>query len=154
MQMPTPTDAHKRMARLAGDWTGPENVHPSPWDPNGFKATGHSRNRVALDGFVVLHDYEQSRDGKVLFRGHGVFSFDPKAGHYLLHWFDVMGSNPNVYTGDFQGDVLSMTSPAHGGHTRCVFDLSQPNAYTFEMAMSQDGKSWKTIMDGRYTKSA
>lgn len=152
MEMPTPTAQHRKLEKMAGDWTGPENVHPSAWDAKGFSATGHSRNRVALNGFALVHDYEQSRDGTVLFRGHGVFSYRPEDDRCLLHWFDTMGSNPNVYTGAFDGDVLTMTSNAHGGHTRCVFDLSEPNAYTFEMAMSQDGKTWQTLMDGRYTK--
>ena len=154
MDMPTPTESHKKLARLAGEWTGPETMHPSPWDPKGFKASGHSLNRVALGGMALIHDYEQARDGRVMFRGHGVFTYNPKEDRFVLHWFDAMGAGVNVYTGTFEGDVLSMTSDSHGGHSRCVFGFSAPNEYTFEMALSQDGEHWKTIMDGRYTKSA
>jgi|GEM_PF-3960233 len=76
MQMPKPTDAHRKLEKLAGSWHGEEQISPSPLDPVGGKAFGRLTNRLALDGFVVLQDYEQERDGVVNFRGHGVFGWD------------------------------------------------------------------------------
>ena len=65
-----------------------------PWDPQGGKATGRIRSRVALSGFALINDYEQERDGKVTFTGHGVFTFDPKEDLYTLTWFDCHGRAP------------------------------------------------------------
>ena len=45
MEMPTVTDSHKRLHRLAGSWLGQETMHPSPWDPKGGAATARVENR-------------------------------------------------------------------------------------------------------------
>lgn len=62
MDMPQPTDAHRKLARLAGEWTGEEKVFPSEWDPEGGVALGRTSARVALGEFAVVTDYEQERD--------------------------------------------------------------------------------------------
>lgn len=80
MEMPRPTEAHRRLHALAGDWTGTEKMHPSPWDPQGGTAEGRVQNRVALDGFAIVQQYEQRRGGQISFSGHGVFSWDAAAG--------------------------------------------------------------------------
>src|ERR1051325_8115641 len=104
MEMPKPTEAHQKMASLAGHWTGSEKMHPSPWDPAGGTATGRADNRLALDGFALLHDYVQERNGAVSFQGHGVLTFDSREHCYLMHWWDSMGFGANVYKGDFAGN--------------------------------------------------
>ena len=65
MEMPIPSDGHRKLEKIAGQWEGEETMHPSPWDLQGGKATGHIRSRVALSGFALINDYEQERDGKV-----------------------------------------------------------------------------------------
>ena len=62
--------------------------------------------------FALINDYEQERDGKITFTGHGVFTYDPKADPYTLTWFDCMGVPPEVFKGRFDGDILKL---AHGG---------------------------------------
>ena len=92
MEMPTPGDAHRRLEVLVGTWIGEETMHPSPWDPQGGVADGTIENRLALDGFNVIQEYTQSRDGQQTFAGHGVFGWDGQRGCYTLHWFDTMGT--------------------------------------------------------------
>ena len=153
MEMPKPGPAHQQLAKLAGHWTGSEKMHPSPWDPQGGMATGKVTNRVALDGFNVIQDYEQVRDGAVTFRGHGVFSVDAESGQSTLHWWDSMGCTASLFTGSWKGDTLVMTSKSPMGWSRCSFALAG-SRYTFAMEMSQDGKQWAPAMDGSYTKGA
>ena len=69
-------------------------------------------SRVALNGFALINDYEQERDGKISFSGHGVFTYDPKEDSYMLVWVDCMGAPPEIFKGQFEGDVLKL---AHGG---------------------------------------
>jgi hypothetical protein len=76
--MPKPGPEHKQIAKLAGKLgRRGEARAPSPFDAKGGTAKARVTNRLALDGFIVTQDYEQERDGKVSFRGHGVFGFDP-----------------------------------------------------------------------------
>ena len=65
MEMPKPGSPHQKLQRLSGKWTGEEKMHPSPWDPKGGAATGRILNRLSLDGFVVVQDYEQERSGNI-----------------------------------------------------------------------------------------
>jgi len=152
MDMPKPTPAHEKLAKLIGRWSGPETMPAGPWAPGGGTALGRVENRAALDGFVVIQDYAQERDGEVIFRGHGVFGWNSGVGQYTLHWFDSMGMGMNEYHGDFEGDVLSLTSDSPMGKSRAVFDLGAAGRYTFRMELAQDGRAWTTFMEGAYTR--
>ncbi len=153
MDMPTPTEAHKKLEKLAGSWTGQDILHPSPWDPKGGKAIGRIERRMALDGFVMLEDYEQERDGKISFRGHGVYSYDPVEGRYTVHWWDSMGMRVNVYHGQFEGDVLEIVCENETGHSRITTDLSEPGVLGFLMDHSQDGVEWSRCMESVYERT-
>ena len=152
MEMPKPTEAHRKLAALAGRWTGTETIPPCPWDPKGGTAVGRCENRIAADGFILVHDYEQERNGAVTFRGHGVFTHDAAVNCYLLYWWDSMGVAANVFKGNFNGDTLQMTCVDHQGHSRTTWGFPAPNTYSFRMEMSQDGQQWMTMMEGDYTR--
>jgi hypothetical protein len=150
--MPKPTEQHEKLKRLAGQWQGEEKMYPSDWDPKGGVATGRQSTRVSLDGFAVVSDYEQERDGRITYSGHAVWTYDAKEKQYLMHWFDSMGSPPEVFKGDFQGDVLTVIS--HGGpmNARMTYDFSQGSKLKSKMEMSPDGKNWNTFFDATYEK--
>src|SRR2546428_8728832 len=69
IQVPKLTQAHEKLKTLVGTWRGTETIHPSPFDKKGGQATGIVNNRLAIDGFAVIQDYEQQRDGRTNFRG-------------------------------------------------------------------------------------
>ncbi|MGE3525433.1 MAG: DUF1579 family protein [Gemmatimonadales bacterium] len=153
MDMPKPSPGHQKLKRLAGKWEGEETMYPSEWDPAGGTATGRSTSRLALNGFVLITDYEQERDGNITFSGHGVMSFDPESGDYTLHWFDSMGSPPEVFTGHFEGDRLIVAHGGPGMHARLSWDMSDPQSMVSSMEMSEDGNTWKTLFDARYRRT-
>jgi hypothetical protein len=82
MEMPKPTEEHRKLHVLAGDWVGDEKLSPSPWGPGG-PAVGRYRGRVDMDGFFVVQDYVEEKDGRTVFRGHGVFGYDAQAKEYI-----------------------------------------------------------------------
>lgn len=127
-------------------------MHPSPWDPDGGVARGRNANRMGLGGFALISDYEQEREGSITFTGHGVYTYAPDDDRYTLHWFDSIGSPPEVFTGGFDGDVLTL---AHGGgvHVRLAYDFSQPGALGARMEMSRDGAEWKILFEGVYHRT-
>jgi hypothetical protein len=152
MQMPKPAPGHKRLERLAGHWEGEERMHPSQWDPKGGTAIGLVKNRLALNGFALISDYEQTRDGALTFSGHGVFSYNPKEETYTLYWFDCMGSPPELFRGRFDGDVLTVAHGGPGMHVRMTYDLTDSSHMGSRMEMSQDGISWNVLFEGRYER--
>ncbi|MFQ5718590.1 MAG: DUF1579 family protein [Acidobacteriota bacterium] len=151
--MPRPGAAHARLEKLVGTWRGEEKMSPSPWMPEGGTAIGEVTNRIAMDGFNVVQDYTQTRDGTVSFRGHGVFGWDDTRKEYTLHWFDSMGMPPNVFRGSFDGDTLTLSSHDPRVHSRTVFDFGAPGSYRFKMEMSQDGNAWHAMMEATYSRT-
>jgi hypothetical protein len=154
MEMPKPNEAHRRMEKLVGSWSGEEHMHPSPWDPAGGAARARVTNHTALDGFAVIQDYEQERGGGVSFRGHGVFRWDAPAGEYVFHWFDSSGMQPTEFRGGFDGDVLTVTHGNEQGHARAIFDLRPEGRYLYRMEVSGDGQSWLPFMEGDYRRES
>ena len=152
MDMPKPSPGHLKLEKLAGHWEGEERMHPSQWDPKGGTAVARMKSRIALSGFALISDYEQERDGRITFAGHSVFTFNPKEAVYTLHWFDCMGSPPEVFAGRFEGDVLTVSHGGPGMHARLMYDLSDPQELQSGMEMSQDGANWRRLFDGRYRR--
>lgn len=150
MEMPKPTDAHRRFAMMAGNWSGSEIMHPSPFDPEGGTATAVTMSRVALDGFTLIGDYQQQRHGVVTFQGHSVWTYDAKDQCYTMYWWDSMGSPVNVFRGNFDRDTLTMTCTEHSGTWRLTYDYSSPGILKSKMEISQDGQNFNTFFEGTY----
>ena len=72
---PTPLEEHRKLAAFAGEWSGEEMVYPSRWVAGG-PATSHVVARIDLNGFDLIQDSRQTRDGKESFATHGVFTYD------------------------------------------------------------------------------
>jgi len=152
MDMPKPTPAHDRLKKFVGTWKGTETLSPSPWDPKGGTATSIVENRLTLDGFAVVQEYTQMRGDAVSFRGHGVITYNAHEKCYLMHWFTSMGTPPNVYRGDFEGDVLKLTNRYATGFSRVDWNLGPEREYSFRMEISPDGSRWEPMMVGTYTR--
>jgi len=60
---PTPLEEHRRLAVFAGEWNGEEMVYPSRWNAGG-PATSLVTAKMALNGFYLIQDTVQMRDGK------------------------------------------------------------------------------------------
>lgn len=155
MEMPKPGPEHARLAAMIGHWVGEETMHPSPWLPQGGKAKGKSTSRVACEGFCVVTDYVQEREGRVTYVGHGVFGWDRRQQRYLQHWSDSAGGMPaRVTTGTWEGDTLTFTDQMHGGHMRFVYRFTSPDSYEFRIDSSPDGVNWTPFVEARYVRAA
>jgi hypothetical protein len=152
MQTPKPSDAHQMLSRLVGRWQGEERLYPGPWETRGGKALARVENRSALDGFAVVQDYEQAREGTVRVRGHGVFSWDDPHQCYTMHWVDSMGLPPSEYKGSLNDNILTLTSANPQGQSRATFNLQQEGKYKFLMEVSPDGHQWFPMMEGIYSR--
>jgi hypothetical protein len=150
MDLPKPSDAHHKLKKLAGKWTGEETWHPSKLEPKGAKASATFNFHPEIDGFFLLADYDERIEGKPGIRGHGVVGWDPKEKVYTLHWFDNFGNPPATPgRGQWKGDTLAFEQDHHG---RTIFELDGKDALNFRIEMSEDGKSWNRILDGKYRR--
>ena len=149
MEMPEPAAGHRELEKIAGHWEGEETMYPSPWDPKGGTALGRLNARIALNGFALISDYEQERDGKRTFTGHGVFSYDPKTDTYTLVWVDCMGAPPEIFKGSFEEGVLKLAHGGPGMHVRLTYDVSEPDCLRRSLEVSEDGREWKRFLEAR-----
>ncbi|HEU4663763.1 MAG TPA: DUF1579 family protein [Dokdonella sp.] len=123
MDMPKPGADHARLERLAGTWDGEEQLSASPWGPGGV-ATGRFEFRRGVDGMALLQDYEEKKDGRVAFRGHGVFIVDPVTRDIAWWWFDSLGFAPDPPArGQWAGDTLRLEKHTPRGAARYAFAL-------------------------------
>lgn len=154
MEMPKPTPNHQKLAALVGSWKGDETMHPSPWDAAGGNAKAFVDARFDLDGMFVISDYRQERDGRVTYRGHGVFGWDAKQGVYTMYWFDSMGSDPGgPARGKWEGSTLIFEMQNPMGYSRYEYRFEADGGYAFEIAMSQDGKSWRPWLESHWARA-
>jgi hypothetical protein len=153
--MPKLTEEHQKLHRLAGTWEGEEKMEPSPWGPGGT-ARGRYVSRVDLDGFYVIQDYTQEKDGKVSFRGHGVFGYDLPSKQVTWYWVDSTGYIPlEPSRGAWDGNTLTLTSRSPQGVGRYTFRLESKDVHHFVLENSFDGgATWKTFMSGSFRRVA
>ena len=104
---PTPLEEHRKLAAFAGEWAGEEMVYPSRWNAGG-PATSHVVARMDLNGFYLIQDTRQMRDGKETFATHGVFTYDRDDRTYKLFWHDSLGYySPAPASGAWVGNKLT-----------------------------------------------
>jgi hypothetical protein len=152
MQMPGPGDAHRGLQVMAGTWSGEETIHPAPWDPAGGHAAARVCNRLALDGQVLIQDYEQVRvGGAPTFAGHGVLRWDADAREYVFHWFDSIRTSPGEFRGTFDGGTLTLVRRGAPGWARARYDFAG-DRYTYRMDVSGDGEQWQPFTEGEYRR--
>jgi hypothetical protein len=155
MELPKPSDPHRKLEKFAGKWTGEETLRPAgPWKPSGKKAKGTFDFHEGAGGFFLLAEYdERVEGGKPGIRGHGVIGWDPKEKSYTLHWFDNFGNPPaQPGRGQWKGDTLTFEHDMGEHRGRTIFELDGKNAMNFRVEMSGDGKSWDRAVDGKYRR--
>ena len=154
MEMPRPGDAHKKLEMLAGRWIGDEKMHPGPMGPGGT-SKGITDARISADGFYLIADYRQEKDGKASFHGHSVIGYDTFAKRYLWYWVDSMGMPPQSATaGQWKGEDLVFDGDTPHGKVRYTYAIKGLDRYLFTIEASPDGgKTWKPFMEGDYRRA-
>ena len=151
MDMPKPGPQHELLARLVGDFEGDEELQPSPWGPGG-PARGRGSYRSVTDGMAFTQDYEEEKDGAIVFRGHGVFTVDPESGDVLWWWFDSMGFPPEPARGRWDGDTLLFEKQTPRGDARYRYDFAG-DGYRFTIENRFPGQvEFSEFMHGNYRR--
>ncbi len=150
---PKPQDEHKRLEVFAGEWTGEETVFPSRWDKGG-QAISRVSARIDLNGFYLIQNSRQTRDGKESFATHGVFTWDREDRLYKLFSFDSLGYYPpSPASGNWQGKALVLVRGSLRGNARHVYEMIDDNSYSMKIQFSPDAEGWADVLTGVYRRA-
>jgi len=146
---PTPLEEHRKLAVFAGEWAGEEIVYPSRWTVGG-PATSKVVARVDLNGFYLIQDTVQLRDGKESFATHGVFTYDRDDRLYKLFWHDSLGYYPpSPASGGWSGKSLILVRGSLRGNARHVYEVIDDNSYA--MKIQKDGPTCSPASTSAFT---
>jgi hypothetical protein len=149
---PKPLEQHRKLAAFAGEWAGEETVFPSRWVEGG-QATSHVSARMDLNGFYLIQDTRQTRDGKESFATHGVFTFDREDKLYKLFWHDSLGYfAPAPASGGWKGNTLTLVRGSLRGNARHVYEVVDADTYTMKIQFSPDAEGWADVLTGVYRR--
>ena len=149
---PKPLEEHRRLAAFAGEWTGEETVFPSRWVAGG-QAVSRVSARIDLDGFYLIQDTMQTRDGKESFATHGVFTFDREDKLYKLFWHDSLGYfAQSPASGAWKDKTLTLIRGSLRGNARHVYDIVDADTYTMKIQFSPDAEGWADVLTGTYRR--
>ncbi len=148
----SPLAEHARLSAFAGEWDGEEMVFPSRWTAGGA-ATSHTVARMDLNGFYLIQDSVQMRDGKPIFATHGIFTYDRDDRTYKLFWYDSLGyTPPSPASGGWVGKTLTLVRGSLRGNARHVYEIIDDNSYSLKIQFSPDAEGWADVLTGVYRR--
>lgn len=148
----SPLAEHARLAAFAGEWNGEEVVFPSRWTEGG-PATSHVVARMDLNGFYLIQDSVQMRDGKQMFATHGIFTYDRDDRSYKLFWYDSLGyTPPSPASGGWVGKTLTLVRGSLRGNARHVYEIINEDSYSLKIQFSPDAEGWADVLTGVYRR--
>jgi hypothetical protein len=148
----SPLPEHARLAAFAGEWNGEEVVFPSRWTEGGT-ATSRVVARMDLNGFYLIQDSVQTRDGKQSFATHGIFTFDREDRTYKLFWYDSLGyTPPSPASGGWVGKTLTLVRGSLRGNARHVYEIIDDDSYSLKIQFSPDAEGWADVLTGVYRR--
>ena len=148
----SPLPEHARLAAFAGEWDGEEVVFPSRWTAGG-PATSRTVARMDLNGFYLIQDSVQMRDGKQIFATHGIFTYDRDDRTYKLFWYDSLGyTPPSPASGGWVGKTLTLVRGSLRGNARHVYEIIDDDSYSLKIQFSPDAEGWADVLTGVYRR--
>ena len=137
MKAGTPTDPHKKMASMDGEWvvTGKSWMGP---DKTPIEFTGTAKNRMLFDGRYQVQEFDSAFMG-MPFQGFGLNGYDNMTKEYVSIWTDSMSTCVMVMRGKDDGKgVVSMSGEFVDGMGRTqTMRMSEKtvdkDTYVFEM---------------------
>src|SRR5258708_5644322 len=149
---PTPLEEHRKLAVFGGRGGGAGMVYPSGGNGGG-PATSHVVARIDLNGFYLIQDTRQTRDGRESFASHGLFTYDREDRLYKLFWHDSLGYYPpSPASGGWSGKTLILVRGSLRGNARHVYEVIDDNSYSTKIQFSPDAEGWADVLTGVYRR--
>jgi Protein of unknown function (DUF1579) len=155
MEAPKPGPEAKRLGYFVGTWKSEGEIKPNPMMPAG-KMTGTDKCEWFPGGFqIVIHSAGKMPMGSM--HGLGIIAYNAEDKVYTYYGIDNMGF-ATLSKGNVDGKSWVFTDESKMGgktyHGRYSMTEDSPTSYSFKYEMSEDGKTWNLIMEGKSSKGA
>jgi hypothetical protein len=130
-------------APLIGQWHGVETVAPSTVNPEGSTLHVAYAFRTALDGAIVIADYQQLDGG---FESMGVYR-RARRGQTELISFDNTGVPPERFAGPFKAGRMVLVGENDYGRWRLIQTISDGS---FRSRLELWNAGWRLFSEGVY----
>jgi hypothetical protein len=153
MEMPKPGPELQKLSYFVGTWTFEGDMKPGPMGPGG-KFTGTSHYEW-MDGKFFVSGHSDMKGAMGNGTSLSVMGYDTNQKKYTYHEFNSMGEAESA-TGTMEGDTWSwsdenkMNGQTMWGHY--IMKILSPTSYSVKYEISQDGKTFATVMEGKGTK--
>jgi Protein of unknown function (DUF1579) len=151
--MESPSQFHVRLARLAGEFVGIETHYPIPGFPQGQHADAKVVGQLDLNGLFLLRNYETRRGSEIIYKGHGVYTWDRAQNSYAVYWFDTAGTSPvGPAFGNWIDDILEFRYQRGAQEFRLLYNFQSDDKYWFSIERLLDNTRWEPALSGIYTR--
>ena len=155
MEAPKPGPEVKKLGYFAGNWTSEGEIKQNPMMPAGKFSSTDNCEWFSGGFHVVCRSTGKTPMGSM--HGLGIMAYNAEEKVYTYTGIDNSGMN-TAAKGNVEGNNWTYTSEDKMGgktyHGRYSMVTAAPDSYTFKYEMSEDGKNWMTIMEGKTTKAA
>ncbi len=150
---PKPGPEVKKLAYFAGQWTSEGEIKANPMMPAGKMTSSDNCTWYPGAFFVVCNSKGTGPMGAIT--SMGLLGYNTEEKTYTYYGIDSSGHGSGG-NGTTDGKTWVYTSEEKmGGKTMygryTIGDLT-PDSYTFKWDMSQDNKTWSTVMEGKSTR--
>ena len=148
-----PGPEHKKLAYFAGTWSMEGEMKPSPIGPGG-KLTATDSCSWFTGGFHLV--CKSSAKGAMgSFAGLAIMGYNGDEKVYTYIGINSMGMAESA-VGKVDNNIWIYTNKSTlGGKEysgRYSIDTSNADTYTFKYEISEDGKTWNTVEEGKNTR--
>ena len=151
----TPGAEHKKLEHFVGTWKMDAKLNPGLFGPGGAM-TGTETCRMHEGGFHLVCDSTGSGAmGNI--KSHMIMAWDRQAKVYRYTSISNM-ADAEFATGTFKGNTWTFKSEIDMGGKKFSMQFTivetTPTSHDMKMDVSEDGgKTWKTMMTGKSTKT-
>jgi len=150
---PKPGPEHQKLARFVGKWNGKGEMKPGPFGPGGPMTWTEECEWFSGNFSVVCKSEGNGPTGAM--KGLGVMGYNPEEKSYTYYGLDNSGWQDHS-KGSVKDKVWTYTSTSMMGgktfHSRMLITEVSDTKQTFTWDMSEDGKTWNTMMTGESSK--
>lgn len=154
-KMPEPGPEQKNLTYFAGTWKAEAEMKPSPFGPGGKMMSSDTCTWFAGGFHIVCKSEGKGPMGPMT--GLGIIGYNGEEKVYTYYGIDNMGMG-GLSKGTKEGKTWTFSSEEKMGgklvKSRYTIAEESPTSYSFKWEVSEDGKTWNTILEGKETKMA